>query len=80
MPRPTGDPGETRKIKVRTPWSPEIGIFRDYMKEDTPGLIEKCFEVDWSCMKQLKFKRSTPDEVKAVARRYYPMIMESYKV
>lgn len=52
--------------RVETPWSVEIGIFKDYLKEQRKSLIDKCFESDWVNMKagSIKFKKSTEAEVK----------------
>lgn len=39
-----------------------------------------CFEFDWSNVKQLKYKKSTEEEVKAAMKQGYLMIKEFYKV
>ena len=46
------------KARVETPWSVEMGIFKDYLKEQEPEKIEKCFKFDWKNMKKLKYKKS----------------------
>ena len=46
------------KARVETPGNVEIGIFKDYLKEQKPALIQKCFDFDWENMKKLKYKKS----------------------
>lgn len=57
----------------------ELSLFREYFREDREELHNDCFEFDWSNVKQLKYKKSTEEEVKAVARSAYKMIKEFYK-
>ena len=52
------DKADLSKARVETPWSVEMGIFKDYLKETKPGLIANCFEFDWNNMKKLKYKKS----------------------
>lgn len=68
--------------RAETPWSVEIGLFKDYLKEKKKTLIDKCFESDWSNMKagSIKFKKSTELEVKQEMHRIYPLLREAYKV
>ena len=42
-------------------------------------MIDDCFEKDWDDMKKVKYKNSTVEEVKAVMKKYYPLLKESYK-
>lgn len=67
-------------IRVRTPWTIEVSLFREYLREDNLNLTKECFELDWACMKQLKYKHSTEEKIKEVMREAYPMIKEAYKV
>jgi len=68
------------RIRVRTPWTIELGLFKDYLREEKEDLILNCFEYDWSTMKQLKYKVSTEAEVKALMKSCYPLIKEHYKI
>ena len=43
--------------RAETPWTVEIGVFKDYLKETDKKLIDKCFESDWTNKKVLKFKK-----------------------
>ena len=58
----------------------EIGIFKEYLRETKPALTAKCFEFDWSNMKQIKFKKSSMEDMKAEMHKAYPMIKEAYRV
>jgi hypothetical protein len=42
--------------------------------------VPNCFEADWKNIKTIKLKKGDPDELKEVARKYYPMIKECYKL
>lgn len=54
-PRPAArDVGQ--RIKLRTPWSFRLSVFRDY-RMDTAKLLANCFEVDWGNSKIEKFLR-----------------------
>ena len=66
--------------RTETPWTVEIGIFKDYLKDANPALIDKCFEFDWANMKTLKYKKSTTEEIKEEMRRIYPIMREAYKI
>jgi hypothetical protein len=44
------------KARVKTAWSIKVGIFKEYLREDKPDLIDKCFEADWGFMKMPRFK------------------------
>ena len=79
-PRPNRDPMKKKKLRVRTPWYQEIGIFwQQYRKEGDPKIINKCFEADWDEMKALKYKSSETIDVKSVCRKYYNLLRETYK-
>lgn len=67
------------KARVETPWTVEMGIFKDYLKENKPALIDKCFKSDWDLMKTLKYKKSDVEEVKVEMQRVYPLIKEAYR-
>jgi hypothetical protein len=66
--------------RTETPWTVEIGIFKDYLKDAKKEVIDKCFEFDWANMKTLKFKKSSSDDIKEEMRRIYPVLREAYKV
>jgi hypothetical protein len=66
--------------RVETAWKLEIGVFKDYIKDNSIKLERKCFEFDWENMKVLKYKNSDADEVKEEMWRVYPMLREAYKV
>jgi hypothetical protein len=66
--------------RVETPWTVEIGIFKDYLKDKSKKLEMKCFEFDWENMKVLKYKKSDAEDVKEEMRAIYPKIREAYKV
>ena len=34
-PRPNRDPFQQKKVRVRTPWTPEVGIFFGYYQKET---------------------------------------------
>lgn len=61
-------------------WTVEMSIFKDYLKEEKPGIYNKCFEFDWTAMKQIKYKKSNPDDVKNTMKECYRKIYEIYKV
>jgi hypothetical protein len=66
--------------RTETPWSVEIGVFKDYLKDAKPEMIDKCFEFDWANMKNLKYKKSSTEDIKEEMRRVYPLLREAYKV
>ena len=70
----------TLYLRVRTPWTIELSLFKEYLREDKEELLEECFEFDWKNMKQLKYKGCKEEEVKEVMRSGYKMIKEYYKV
>ena len=72
--------GAGLKARVKTAWTIKVGIFKEYLREEKPELIEKCFEADWNFMKMPRFKQSEPDEIKEAMRKIYPMLVEAYKV
>lgn len=45
------DKGLSSKARVKTAWTIEVGIFKDYLKEDAIAILDKCFEADWNFMK-----------------------------
>ena len=64
MPRPSEreeplevieQPPEEEQSRIKTPWSFERSIFKDY-KADNEELLRECFEFDWSCMRKPKFE------------------------
>ena len=67
-------------VRVETPWTVEIGIFKDYLKDKSHKLDMKCFEFDWENMKLLKYKKSDINDVKEEMREIYPKMREAYKV
>jgi len=69
----------TNMRRQRTPWKVELSLFREYFREDREELHNDCFEFDWSNVKQLKYKKSSEEEVKAVVKSAYKMIKEFYK-
>jgi hypothetical protein len=38
-------------IRLRTPWTVEVSLFKEYLKEDKDELMANCFEFDWKNMK-----------------------------
>jgi hypothetical protein len=58
----------TNILRQRTPWKVELSLFREYFREEKEDLHRDCFEFDWSNVKQLKYKKSTEEEVKAAMR------------
>lgn len=67
-------------VRARTPWTMEVSLFKEYLREDKEELIMNCFEFDWKNMKQLKYKESNEEEIKAAMRGVYNLIKEHYKV
>lgn len=65
---------------MRTPWTIEVSLFREYLREESESLVNECFEFDWACLKQLKYKQATEQQVKQIMRQAYPLIREAYKV
>jgi hypothetical protein len=68
-----------RKERAKTPWSVELGLFKDYLKEENRELDEKCFEEDWKNMKQPRYKTSDEEEIKAEMRKVYPYLRTLYR-
>ena len=66
--------------REKTAWTIEVGIFKDYLREEKQNLIEKCFEFDWANMKKIRFKKSSEEDIKAEMYRMYPLIREQYKI
>ena len=79
VPRPNRNPFFEERKKLRTPWNIEVSIFKEYLREERKEMIENCFDFDWETMKQLKYKKSTVEEVKKVARYFYPYLKEAYR-
>ena len=79
MPREVKDVQLTNMKRTRTPWRVELSLFREYFREDREELHSECFEFDWQNVKQLKYKKSTEDEVKLVAKSAYRAIKDLYK-
>jgi hypothetical protein len=69
----------TNILRQRTPWKVELSLFREYFREEKEDLHRDCFEFDWSNVKQLKYKKSTEEEVKAAMREAHKIIKEFYK-
>lgn len=69
----------TKLKRVRTPWSIEFGLFKEYLREDRAELHNQCFEFDWSNVKELKYKKSSEEEVKQAMKSGYVIIKEFYK-
>ena len=74
------DKGDGAKARVKTPWSIEVGIFKDYLREESKSLDGSCFEADWDFMKMPRIKYSDEEDVKAEMRKVYPILREAYKV
>ena len=66
--------------RAETAWTVDIGVFKDYLKDNSPKLEMKCFEFDWVNMKQLKYKKSEEEDIKEEMRKVYPNLREAYKV
>ena len=45
------DKGLASKARVKTAWTIEVGIFKDYLKETNKDMLDRCFEADWNFMK-----------------------------
>lgn len=73
------DKADLSKARVETPWTVDIGVFKDYLKEEKPKLINDCFEYDWKNMKQLKYKKSEEKDVMEEMRKVYPLIKDTYR-
>jgi hypothetical protein len=65
--------------RTRTPWTIDFGLFKEYLREEKPELNNSCFEFDWSNVKELKYKKSTEDEVKKAMKEGYYLIRDFYK-
>ena len=64
----------------RIPWLFENSVFKDYVK-DTDGLLNSCFELDWSLSKLEGFLRDPSDKLKTKAylKSIYKTIRQCYK-
>ena len=51
VPRPNRNPHVENRKKLRTPWSIDVSIFKEYLREERKDLIDDCFEADWACIK-----------------------------
>ncbi|CDW85718.1 UNKNOWN [Stylonychia lemnae] len=80
IPRPDKELMNTSHVRARTPWTMEVSLFKDYLKEDKDDLWVNCFEFDWQNMKQLKYKQSSEAEVKSIMKQCYQLIKEQYKI
>jgi hypothetical protein len=69
----------TKISRTRTPWTIDFGLFKEYLREDREQLHNDCFEFDWSNVKQLKYKKSSEEEIKAALKQGYYLIKEFYK-
>lgn len=69
-----------RKARAKTPWTVELGLFKDYLKEEKKDWDIKCFEEDWKTMKLPRFKVSEEEEIKAEMKKVYPNIRTMYRV
>ena len=67
------------KARVKTAWTIQIGIFKEYLREDKKELMDKCFEADWEFMKQPRLKQSDPMDIKTEMQKVYPLLLEAYK-
>jgi hypothetical protein len=70
----------TALAREETAWTIDIGIFKDYVKDNSMKLEAKCFEFDWENMKVLKYKNSSDADVKEEMWKVYPALREAYKV
>ena len=70
---------EAKVARAETAWTPEVGIFKDYLKEKRKAMIDKCFEKDWGDKKQLKFKVSSEDDIKQEIQQVYPLLKDVYR-
>ena len=80
IPREHKDLKKTEFERQRTPWNVDLTLFKEYFREEKDDLHMDCFEFDWFNVKQLKYKKSTEEEVKAVMKAGYKMIKEFYKI
>lgn len=80
IPREIKEVFNTLRVRVRTPWTIEVGLFKDYLREDKEDLLLNCFEFDWSSMKQLKYKAASEADIKTLMRSCYSLIKEHYKI
>lgn len=67
------------KARVKTAWTIQVGIFKEYLREEKKDLLSKCFEADWAFMKMPRFKNSDPEEIKTEMEKIYPLLLEAYK-
>ncbi len=79
IPRPNKLIREKELIRLRTPWDFKVSLFTAYANDCNAELEKKCFEFDWETMKQLKYKKSSLEEVKETLRKGYRMIREAYR-
>lgn len=70
---------EAKAAREETPWTPEVGLFKDYLKEKRKALIDKCFEKDWADKKPLKFKQSSEEDIKKEIKKIYPILKDVYR-
>lgn len=61
----------TKFKRTRTPWTIDFGLFKEYLREEKVELNNQSFELDWSNVKELKYKKSTEDEVKQAMKVGY---------
>lgn len=84
MPRPIAlefivEESESEEERVRTPWSIEISLFRDY-KADDEEILKACFEFDWSCMRKPKFENDVEEHlVRNELYKGYKIIKNMYR-
>lgn len=65
--------------KEKSPWNFNTSIFKDYQK-DTEELLDRCFEFDYKCSRiHTLFDKSKEKEVKAVLRKFYLKMKNTYK-
>jgi NLR family CARD domain-containing protein 3 len=67
------------RVRPKTPWDFNKSIFAAY-KQDTPELLDNCFETDWENSRIPKIvKGDGEEEVKEFLRSQYRSIRECYK-
>lgn len=68
-----------RRARLKTPWSVELGLFKDYLREEREDLVTKCFDFDWVTMKPIRLKASDAEDIRAEMLRVYPVVKETYR-
>lgn len=79
VPRPLFRQHKEKTRVIQQKWSRDISLFKDYLP-DTPEILKKCFEKDWSEGKYMNFVKDDDDRdnLKEVLRGYYKNLRECY--